>query len=239
MDGDAGVAQTIGVMRQLYDQALKNPEVRAAAVDITGGSRNFDPIGQLTAIFDYVTGNIRFLNDPVTKETLFPPEEILKAGAGDCDDQALLVASLAGAIGYDARLVTVASDPADPGRFTHIYAEVLADGQWIPMDTARPGAAIGRVPEFAARAQWWALADESSGELGCACESMRGGMGDAASIAAAILQAGAGIARAAGGGPQIYPGQPGYIPPAAASSGSSSGLLWLLLGGGLLYVATR
>lgn len=160
--GDAGVAQTIELMRRLIDEATKDPSVNRLAVEIlkNSGAPQHDPLAEAEAIYAWVHANIRFVNDPVDsfgdpKETLRAARDILELGAGDCDDFTILMLSLAQNIGLQGRIVTVASDPRDPSQFTHVYPEVDIDGEWVPMDAARPGAEFGLAPARVYRKKEW------------------------------------------------------------------------------------
>lgn len=72
------------------------------------------------ALFDYVKGHVQYVPDPVGVEYVAPPAETVECGGGDCDDQAVLVASLCEAVGFPARLVACQSGR----REGHILAEV-------------------------------------------------------------------------------------------------------------------
>jgi hypothetical protein len=176
-DGDAGTADTISYIRQLVDEGLTDPRVRRLATEIvrSAGVAPFDDLGEVRAIFEWVRDahHIRFFRDMVGKEMLQPAWSIIESQAGDCDCiNAILLPSLLGAIGYPTRAVTVASDPADAGNFSHIFIEVLVNqdrngGDWIPLDVARPGARWGRVPERFWRLRRWPLMDSAdTGESG-------------------------------------------------------------------------
>lgn len=169
LSGDAGVAQTIALMRQLIDEGVKNPEINRYAISILqqSGTPQHEPWGEAQTIYEYVKANFRFVNDPVgsdgPKETLRPAVEILRLGAGDCDDFTVLLCSLLGTIGFRTHIVTVASDPRDPSQFTHVYPEVEIDDEWIPVDAARPGAAFGLAPRRVYRSKTWETPEGSSG----------------------------------------------------------------------------
>lgn len=160
--GDDGTAQTIEQIRLLVDDAWKDSVVHRAAVDIirAAGVQPYDSAGQVRAIYEWVRQNIYFVNDPVSKEALWPANDLLEMRAGDCDDiNATLLPALLGAIGFETRLVTIAADRRAPENFSHIYAEVDLDGRWIPIDAARPGAQFGVAPPNFYRRAWWSLTD--------------------------------------------------------------------------------
>jgi Transglutaminase-like superfamily len=166
LSGDAGVEQTINQMRELADEALHDPSIIRLATDIVRSAPAFDEIAEARALYDWVHGNIRFTKDPVNKEKLYPPAELLKIRAGDCDDIAMLLGVLLMAVGYPARLVTVAvSGQAE--QFSHVYTEgevPAHSGQWVAMDPARYDSEFGVPPPVVTRARWWSLSDNSYGE---------------------------------------------------------------------------
>lgn len=168
LSGDAGVAQTIAQMRQLVDEALRDPSIIRLATDIVRSVPAFDDYAETNALYEWVRRNIRFTKDPVNKEKLYPPAELLKIRAGDCDDISMLLATLVMAVGYPARLMTVAASPSSPEQFSHVYMEAeipAGSGQWIPMDPARADSQFGVAPPMTYRSRWWSLTDNSYGDL--------------------------------------------------------------------------
>lgn len=168
LGGERGVAQTIHLMRRLIDQALNDPQFIRFAIDLVRMVPAHDEAGEVAAIFAWVQQNIRFTKDPVTKEKLYPPQELLKIRAGDCDDISMLIGALAIADGYPARLVTVSSNPEFPNDFSHVYVEVEVppgSGAWVPLDAARPGSQFGLAPEMYFRKRAWSLIDDGYSEL--------------------------------------------------------------------------
>jgi Transglutaminase-like superfamily len=162
MGGDSGVAQTIDQMRSLVNEALTDPSFLRQAKDIVKNVPAFDDVSEAQALYDWVRANIRFTKDPVDKETLYPPTELLQIRSGDCDDISMLLGALLMAIGYPARLMTVA---ANGDEFSHVYVEGQVNGQWIPMDPARSDSQFGVAPPSYTRARWWSLADSSQGDM--------------------------------------------------------------------------
>ena len=165
LNGDAGVEQTINQMRQLVDEALRDPSIIRLATDIVRGVPAFNDIGEANALYEWVRQNIRFTKDPVNKEKLYPPSELLKIKAGDCDDISMLLGTLLMAVGYPARVMTVAAAGGSPEQFSHVYVEGEIGGQWIPMDPARWDSQFGVAPPEYTRARWWSLSDDSYGDL--------------------------------------------------------------------------
>ena len=169
--GDLGTIQTIRVMRKLVDQAVSDPEFVRHAIELVRNVPEHDENGEIFALYSFVHDYIRYTKDPVTKEVLVPPKELLRRRAGDCDDTSMLIAALAIALGYPARLVTISANPEHPNDFSHIYPEVElppGSGSWVALDVARPGAQFGLSPASYFRKRAWSLIDDSHSDLnGC------------------------------------------------------------------------
>jgi hypothetical protein len=164
LNGDAGVEQTINQMRGLVDAALHDPSIIRLATDIVRSVPAFDDYSEANALYNWVRQNIRFTKDPVGKEKLYPPTELLKIRAGDCDDISMLLGTLLMAVGYPARLMTVAAAGSDD-QFSHVYVEGNVGGNWVAMDPARSDSQFGVAPTAFTRARWWSLTDNSQGDL--------------------------------------------------------------------------
>ena len=168
LNGEQGTAQTVALMRKLVDEALNDAQFVRQAIEIVRGVAAFDDLGELHALYRWVKGHIRYTKDPVTKEKLYPPTELLKIRAGDCDDISMLLGALAIAIGYPARLITVSANAQSPEEFSHVYVEAEApagSGNWVPLDAARLDSEFGAEPPHYFRKRAWSLADDSYTDL--------------------------------------------------------------------------
>lgn len=173
--GDRGVAKTMGLIRQLVDSAIKDPYINRTAIEILQQSNapQYDQAAAAQTIYNWVLRNIRYVQDPVGKETVRPAAVILEVRAGDCDDiNGVLIPSLLGTIGVATRGVTVAAAPGSDD-FSHIYAEAFLGGQWVALDAARPNVSFGQAPEFYKRRAEWPLTGSEVGQGGYLA-----GMGD-------------------------------------------------------------
>lgn len=145
--GDAGIEQTLNLMRELIDTAIDSPRVvhlaRALAVQ-TGERRQY---AQAVVIREWLKRVWRFVYDPADRELLMDVDEALNALArlgvipGDCDEAAIVGASLGRAIGLYARLIVYAFETDDdPAQTTyHVFAVLLTDdGREVNLDVTRP-----------------------------------------------------------------------------------------------------
>lgn len=157
LDGDPGVAQTIGQMRRLVTQGKQDPDIRSLAARILTAARvrPYDWMGEARAIFDWICKNIRFTRDVYGNETLHGAADIVRLGIGDCDDCTVLACALLQTIGMPCRIVTVATH--SDGEFSHVYPEAEIDGRWIPVDCARQSPALGKSPAHCTRKRVWDL----------------------------------------------------------------------------------
>ena len=133
-DGPAGIQQTLKHMRTAVRNAVRDPNqiVRNEAIAITRGIRSKDFPAEVRAIYDWVTDNIRFVKDPRGVETVATPQKTLELGAGDCDDQAVLICSLLESVGHPCRFHAVGFMP---GILSHVFAETKIGPRWVPLET--------------------------------------------------------------------------------------------------------
>lgn len=100
--------------------------------------------GQINAINDWLSHRFRFVSDPVGVELLRDPagsiERIRERGftQGDCDEAAMLAASLGMANGIPAQFRALAfGTPTAP--YSHVVCDLQTDGgKWVPLDITKP-----------------------------------------------------------------------------------------------------
>lgn len=122
-------------MRKLAHQYANDPHVIAVTMQaLSGGVRSQRDIA--SALFYWLRSNIQFVEDEqlmyeqlgveparLDKELLIVPPVLLSMPQpmGDCDDFSLLLASMLLCAGIHPYFVTVAADPEDERKFSHIY----------------------------------------------------------------------------------------------------------------------
>jgi len=113
--GDRGVEQTIDAMKRLIQEGKKDPLIHECAANILRNARvpAFDWHGEIRAIGEWVSRNVRFTRDVYGKETLHSAREIVRLGIGDCDDFTILICALLGTVGVKTRIVTISSPRLD------------------------------------------------------------------------------------------------------------------------------
>lgn len=141
-------------MRGLARQASTNPLVRGLALKILEQAQldSHDFIQEAKALAQFVQQNVRYVRDPNGVEQLHDPVYLInkiKSGnaMGDCDDQALLLASLLLSIGAQPYF-TIVRYRNTSGAYNHIYT-VVYDQDWqknkirLVMDTIIKDKEIG------------------------------------------------------------------------------------------------
>jgi len=166
-DGDAGVALTIGWIRDAVQTAFSLPSVRAQSIAIANTTPPRDHLALVKACYQWVIDHVRFLDDPPGVELVQGADFTLEHRAGDCDCiNSVLLPSLLGGMGIDSELVTIELDPRRPGQFSHIYARAIVDGRPVAVDAAREAEtgkpAFGLEPEAVGmkRKRIWSLDPE-------------------------------------------------------------------------------
>ena len=85
----------------------RNPEVREKALEIASQYSGEYNVYQLCALFDWVRDEIGYVSDPGGIDYWSPPDETLVSKAGDCEDHAILLASMIEAIGGATRVILI------------------------------------------------------------------------------------------------------------------------------------
>lgn len=139
--GDAGIFATLAAMRHQARQAAAHPLVQQVARDAVSGAA--DPVTAWRGIRRWVADRTRFQFDPPI-ETLYTPLDqlgrIARTGraAGDCDDVAMLAASLGIAAGLRARfVVTGYGAPGPAAHYQHVYTDLWTPQGWRDVDVTR------------------------------------------------------------------------------------------------------
>lgn len=153
-NADLGNYQTVEVMRKKAREQAQTPLVRKLALKILeqAGTRGHNFLDEARALGEFVKSNVSYVRDPTDVEQLHDPifmiNEITKGTArGDCDDKALLLATLLLSVGHQPYFAIVRyRDVAGP--FNHIYV-VEYDRNWggpkqrLVMDTILEDRPIG------------------------------------------------------------------------------------------------
>jgi hypothetical protein len=175
------VKDQAGALKRIADLIAKgcvSPTVVRAARAITSECASRDDLCELEAIYDAVKNGtdvvpgmkrgLRYVADPTTADWYQGAAATLKecasgACAGDCDEHTVLVASLAGALGFKVGARAWGSDP-NRREYQHVYAVVAypKKGPWNKdrgsvrgMDTTVEEAHVGWEPPRGAVLTYW------------------------------------------------------------------------------------
>lgn len=164
-DPDGQVAGTIALMRGYVLEDWQRPEVIKDAAEAQASILDADPVSQvfwwvkrLSFVEDRFTA-LPFSFAPDVVETLIRPVDmaLLPEGRrqGDCDDFVMYAAALLKALGLNSRFVTLAADPREPGRYSHVYLAVYRNGERIPFDASHGAYPGWEAPNlFGKRREW-------------------------------------------------------------------------------------
>lgn len=132
-------AAALDELAKLARAGIESPYVRATALKIVRDCESRDDQCELGAIFDAVREGdpavealkkgFPYRADPKQIDWFSSADRLLKmcekgACGGDCDEHAVLIAALAGSLGFTPGLRAFGPDP-NRDEFTHVYAVVL------------------------------------------------------------------------------------------------------------------
>ena len=142
-NGLNGTRDTLKIMSRAVRAGKKHPIIRELALQIIRGIPGKDYPGEIRAVHKWVQSNIRYTQDVRGIETIQYPWVTLDIGQGDCDYQAVLVASLLEAIGKSTRFSAIGFAP---GQCAHVLAEVRLGKGWVTVETTEP-VPVGWIPQ--------------------------------------------------------------------------------------------
>lgn len=141
-DGTAGLQVKLQRARALVDQARGDPRFRGLALQLVQGVPERDWQGEIGAVSRFVR-RTRYTRDPLGVELFTDARPLASAivqrsplAAGDCDDFAILGASLLESLGHETRFQVGGFDvgSADPS-WAHIWLQVRKPGGgWQTVD---------------------------------------------------------------------------------------------------------
>ncbi len=106
------------------------PDVRNEAAEVARSYPGAYNIYQVCALFDMVKENIEYVSDPRGNDVWESANVTLKVGAGDCEDQAILLSSMLEAVGGTTRVYLTD---------THAFAAVYLGNETSEIEAAVKG----------------------------------------------------------------------------------------------------
>lgn len=124
-----------------YRGLVDPSSVRALAVNIASAHQENElaVLLRAAALFEYVKKNVTYVPDPshmsegemINGDYVAPPVETLDAGGGDCDDQAVLIASLFSAVGIGNRMRLISNTDNEWHLLTEFRVDLSLMDQFI------------------------------------------------------------------------------------------------------------
>lgn len=137
--------QTLKLMRKITRQYKTDPAIRQIALRVVQGCPERDWQCEITRLFEAVRDQIRYVRDVRGVETIATPMRTLNWQQGDCDDKAVLLATLLESIGHPTRFVALKFNGQRD--FSHVLLETRTGRGWLPLDTIVPKPAGWYPPE--------------------------------------------------------------------------------------------
>ena len=134
----------VRVMKECIRRGKKDFRIRRIANQIVRKVREGDWEREISAVVDAIKSKVRYSKDPYQVETIADAFDTWDVGFGDCDDLAVLVASMFESLGHPTRLRLVGKD-----RFSHVLVDVLIPNKgWMPVDLARPRPRVFKARQY-------------------------------------------------------------------------------------------
>jgi hypothetical protein len=128
----------------IYDNITTT--IRNTAITITTQScKEYSRLCYAKALYYYVRDNIKYINDPEGRDYLQRPQQTL-LGAGDCEDQAILLNSLMLATGIRSRIVLIPGHAFIEININEAPKKYKEDNGWISLDTTCSSCNFGKLP---------------------------------------------------------------------------------------------
>lgn len=148
------IEDRIKLIKNLIRTGGLDPQVRSLSHSVLnrkcGGTwciPEKDQKGEVAAIFQAVRERVRYVSDPLRRDTYVTPARTLFSQmGGDCDDSAAALGAMLESVGYTVRLRVVQTQGYDS--WNHIYnvVQIPATGEWIVLDASQNKPAGWEVP---------------------------------------------------------------------------------------------
>ena len=148
-EGEAGVSETVEIMRRMAIQSLLDPAVKELAAKIVKGIPYRDRAGYAEAVYQFAKDHMQYVADTANIEEITSPaihaKRFLSSGTswGDCDDFSTLQAALLKSVGVSVRFVVVAS-PRNGGQFDHVRLDAFTQRGWLPLESTIKNSSFGQ-----------------------------------------------------------------------------------------------
>lgn len=131
-EGEKGTRAALATMASYARQYRTDWRIRRLAMELIRYIPEKDYLAEATKLHTFVRDYIRYTRDIRDVETIATPLETLRYGQGDCDDKAVLLATLLESIGIQARYCAVGKMP---GAWSHVLTQAFVNGKWLSLET--------------------------------------------------------------------------------------------------------
>ena len=154
--GRLPIGKRVKILQELTWDSVQDPRMRKLALEVTSACPARDGNCEARAVYDWVRKNVRYTGDvaPVKQGARGPYEGVdlfqsayrtVEFGGGDCDDHAVLAATLLTLNGISAKFRVTGR--AAKAEFSHIYTMAglpkMGPSSWVAVDSTLPGENYG------------------------------------------------------------------------------------------------
>lgn len=155
--GKRGTEKTLCEMAKFVRAAVALPFFVDHARLIASQAAPHNTRAQANAIFRHVASCLYYINDPIDVEWVQGAQyTAFQSQFGDCDDAAVLIASLCGSIGIVCQFIVCGFDPSD-NSYEHVWAQAYIEpsqfdrGGWYDLDPCADPRTGNNVPGYYAK----------------------------------------------------------------------------------------
>jgi transglutaminase-like putative cysteine protease len=138
--------RTTSLMEAIERIDPSDPVIKQIATTVASQSCEQSRICQTKALYYFVRDNIQYVSDPVAKEYIESPVEILRTTGADCESGTLLLAALEESIGIDAEIVLIPGHAYLRIKLPQALNKYKRDGDWVYLDWTCNNCEFGEIP---------------------------------------------------------------------------------------------
>jgi len=137
------INQSLAIIEELTKEYSIHPQVRKLVSTLISPCQDRDYDCYIRKIVSFIKSTVKYVNDPPKTEVFQSPLRTLDYKMGDCDDHAILTATLLRAAGFKVKVVLGAPNG---NRYDHVYVKVLHPGKgWLTIDTTSENPTEGKM----------------------------------------------------------------------------------------------
>ncbi len=145
--GEMPIETRIATIQNLIHKSVQDPQMRKVSLAATSQCAERDKVCEARAVYQYIKNRVRYTGDigPIKQpdgsvegiDLYQSARRTLEMGGGDCDDQAILGATMLALNGHQPILRIVKTRRAPD--WEHIFVGSNIEGRFVPIDTTLPG----------------------------------------------------------------------------------------------------